>query len=706
MNVTWDTFRAELRQTPGHFLTPGDCATPRQLREHLRWLDLFPVEAVDAWVRRPGRLGEFAPWLAAMMRHFHPDAAWLQQILLGGYLRDLRTRAHPEGLAAYWQAVCAVGHVPGELVDLVHQAKAKLANTLVAPEVVPIAKQEQWFTRILMDWRDQVRAAGVAQPESQLSWMVPVLDGLIQQRTRSGGGEPATPVARVVFAWDHQGPEGPQWDQVGLAPGLLVPFELGTPVAPGGQPLTDAEVFDPTFLETVNHVKERFRGAFHKLRHDCGRFGNMSLKGPSGGLAIGVAQHLASRRLRLGRAGQTLPPWVALTASLDPAACRARPVNSFAQKVEVLRRAGVRVVVIAADQVIADGQVEQLGRQGLSLLRVRGDIGEVAEALRRQPRLVELWPAGDQGAAINRRRFLQVAGAAAVGGLTCVWAWDALSPRTQAMRVHDQALMRAHAREYRADPERYLLERTKERQLPDGAPEPNLSLTGLRVLLDSKVYDMVDWVDATGSSEADLIQRPIEPTYMCRVLRLLKPEGYQGPDRIAIRMDTAGHRALPILDPNQGDEVVWRFNPMKEARAVGGKVRSTYLTVDISRYPVQKPFDLVLRAIYWNGGQDQTVRKAKFDWWGTRLQKSTEDAELAVSFPRKPIKTISYRKMRYNPRPDGARDKNVDPWDDVDPAERDLQRSYESTFRRLAILVPVGPFDAPETIYAIQFSWS
>ena len=349
----------------------------------------------------------------------------------------------------------------------------------------------------------------------------------------------------------------------------------------------------------------------------------------------------------------------------------------------------------------------------------------------------------DVGRTHTRRRFIATAGLLAAGT-----AAEAIfrptnrelvhvpipRPETPAMKHHRQEAMREKAAEAQhyfdpplAMPEKYLHDVLGAEEV--SKPPAETSFRGLEVLHDSKFFDSSDWQEVP-SLEA-LSRTPVEPAYYTRVLRLRKTEG--APRRVACEFNTGGFCVVPVAIPSRRDKVFYQRKPMPESKRAGGMTLTTYLVIDISELGKEgRPFDLIVNAVWFNGAQDQQLRCAAYDWWGTRLVTGTVKADLAVRLPT----TRSFGRVKHMVREEGAPIWEVKEGDRLwAPAGQadgsytegavavwqidctwEEQQNREKTIRFLAagvsqgkVLPSLGPLAATvrdfRWIYSIQWKW-
>jgi hypothetical protein len=254
--------------------------------------------------------------------------------------------------------------------------------------------QETRFAELL------ARTANLVAAESGPTWASDTLRRLAGQRALPPGGVAANATVRVVFGWERSELGGAAVP-ADLRAGLLCTFRL---LAESGYdlPVRSPHVFDASFLDALREdVRQRVtRGELRGLDHDWHMLGDGVLTGTSGALAIWLAQNLAAGLLPDRR--WTLPPWVVVTATLDPAGDgtggAAGPVGLLREKAEVLVEEGVRVMVVATRDDDSDRVRRQFGLDGvlgaehLLVLPVQvgqHDVADLAGELKRQ-RL--LWP--------------------------------------------------------------------------------------------------------------------------------------------------------------------------------------------------------------------------------------------------------------------------------------------------------------------------
>src|SRR5262249_24755571 len=145
----------------------------------------------------------------------------------------------------------------------------------------------------------------------------------------------------------------------------------------------------------------------------------------------------------------SLPPWVVVTATLDPQVDgRACPVGGVESKLQVLRQEGVRAVVVADHQ----SQLRQV-RNALSDYSDRHGMLTVPAGRPREQLAEQLIARGlawetdvVKPPAVSRRTFVAVAAAVAAGGLS---GFADRRPQTLSMRCHRPGRLRQRAEDVR-----------------------------------------------------------------------------------------------------------------------------------------------------------------------------------------------------------------------------------------------------------------
>ncbi len=729
----------------GSFFRGLGSLRPDELAAHLRWASLLTTDRLWGWLRQD-KGAECA--LAAP----RCEDAWhtALSVLLERHLLNLDTRFNPEPLFEFWEWVTTTAKcnstIPGIWRRNEDALRGSCGEGVLSLEDIVV--QEQIFADMLL------RAEEVlAEAPGKLRWATDTVARLAARRSGGGVGRlPRRSFARVVFAFEEGLPAE-------LRPAILVDLELGE--QGGGEPYVDPkEVFNSDFYQAVRHVAEKLVGRrrFHQLQFQPPsgvEFAAGSLTGESGGLAILLAQILANRPSGRWRKNWfALPPWVVVTATLDPKAeGRACPVGAVEAKIKLLREEGVRVVVVAnaTPQLTAVSKVLEpfRGRHGLATLRANRSPQRTAE------RLIEercAWQA-DIDKPSSRRAFLLATVTAGLGVATGAYLFSDRRPQTVAMQRHQQAMLRRKAEEVKLHAAQFgidayfrdVLKATEIKAVPvwgvaaaglgacpfgqgpllaaspliirqpDFRQAPaETSFRGLKILLDSKFFDSADWAEVTSLEE--LARSPIEPAYFTRVLRLQKENN--APRAIAAEFNTGGLCVVPVVNESRGDKVFYCSKPMDESKAPGKLTRTTYLVIDISGMGNEigkdgkpEPFDLVVNAIWFNGAQDQRLRiyedgpkkgqRVDHDWWGTRIWPGTAWGDLAVRLP----KHRAFGSVRRFLRKEEA--GKLIPFREVpegDPGD------LEPTYKESPVYVWTFPCKRDEEmgfrwIYSIQWEW-
>lgn len=687
--MNWTSMLTGVRD--GSFFRDLGTLRPEELAGRLQWAPLFATARLWSWLRQD----EGARCALAAPRC---EDAWktILAVLLERHLLDLNTRFDTGPLFEFWEWVTNAAECPGPIAKIWRENEADFRAScgVGSLSLEDIIGQEATFARLLLRAEESLRNA-----PSKMQWATDTVARLVARR--SGGIEKTRPrraFAQVVFAWD-----GEFVDDVRrvFQPALLIDFELGDQGA-SDTDIVRGDVFHETFRQSVGHVAERLIGRrrFHQLRYQPPPGIDLppqSLRGGSGGLAILLTQLLANDNSSRRRLYFAIPPWVVITATLDPEAeGRARSVGAIDAKFRLLREMGVRVVVVA-------DETEQLTRITRVLDQFKGQSGMATLRADRSPertaeRLIEhgcAWPADIEKRPLVSRRVI-IAGltvAALTGaGITAlvspnsktVWMPVELPrPQTEAMKIglalqsklNEKAFeVQKHAEQLGIDSYlRKVLMATEIHAVPvwgaaavglgassfgtapllaasqlmlkkpEFRPRPpaESSFRGLKVLQDSKFFDCTDWAEVTSLDE--LASKPIEPAYFTRVLRLQKTS--VAPSTIAIEFNTGGLCVVPVVNESRRDKVYFCTKLMNESQADEQLTRTTYLVIDISKMGNGgQPFDLTVNAVYFNGSQDQRLRKYKQgpkkgqkvenDWWGTRVNPGTANADLAIRLPK------------------------------------------------------------------------
>lgn len=156
-------------------------------------------------------------------------------------------------------------------------------------------------------------------------------------------------------------------------------------------------------------------------------------------------------------------------------------------------------------------------------------------------------------------------------------------------------------------------------------------MDGLQVIQDSKFFDSIDWQPVKAAEDVSRV--PIEPAYYVRRVRLKKTD--PGRQAFLAEFNTSGYAVVPVSVTVASARVyevgacparpLYRLNKtMSESTAKNKLTRTTYLPIDLSGVGNEEEFEVVIRAIYFNGAQDQihrryrSGRRVKRDWWGSR----------------------------------------------------------------------------------------
>jgi tetratricopeptide (TPR) repeat protein len=367
--MNWPTFHDLVRT--GRFFDQLGAMPAADFRALLPWLRLLRTEAIEDWARRSPRVQRSA-------RARGHEGQHVLQLLLERHLLHLATRRDPSRLGDFWRWA-----TPRLTAFADCWEEADLPATL---EPLDIRTQEENFACVLDAQAD--RMAGTPA----LAWAVEVLRRLADRRAANGRPHQGSACARVVFGW--QGTPPPD-----LRPGLVVDFRL---LAEAGAQvvITAPEAFDATFLDALRLVPDRIGLAlFRRLEHDEAFLGRGVLRGSSGTMAVWLAQWLAACGRFAEGCRWGVPPWVVVTATLDPdgagAGGAAGSVGLLREKAALLVEEGVRVMVVAdpeagdATDATAQRYADEPGAEDLRVHTVRGDVLDLADGLHRRR---YLWP--------------------------------------------------------------------------------------------------------------------------------------------------------------------------------------------------------------------------------------------------------------------------------------------------------------------------
>jgi tetratricopeptide (TPR) repeat protein len=370
--MDWAEFRA--RVDADDFFTHLDRADPVRRRACWPWLPLLTTEAISRWARDSG-------WFAAARKKAPGECVPVLRLLLERHALHLAARRGPAALGDFWRWA-APGHPA--LAGL--WERARLADTLAHDG---LRAQEDHFARVLHDCAGEIgRAGGPA-------WAAEALRRLAARRRLGPGGTVANASVQVVFAWARRSPV--------LRPGLLVAFQL---LAESGYRtrVNRPEVFDAAFLKGLEAVEGR-TGAEHlrRLEHPWEGLGDGSLRGPSGTMAVWLAQRLAAGGRPNGGRRWALPPWVVVSATLDRdgdgSGGAAGPAGLLPEKAALLVEEGVRALIVEAGGPPSPGRGPEPaaprytnvpGAEDLQVLGVRGGVDALAAEVRRRD---YVWPA-------------------------------------------------------------------------------------------------------------------------------------------------------------------------------------------------------------------------------------------------------------------------------------------------------------------------
>jgi hypothetical protein len=715
--MTWQLFLQSLRA--GSFFRELGKLGVDELADRLQWARLLTTDRLWRWLRQDD--WAFASAIPNGDEVINPTLA----ILLERHLLNLDTRFNPQPLLDFWDWVMRACQCTGKVAGLWRDRESVFRACCGTGEVAlaDIVTQEKTFAGLLRD------AEGVLRDVPKLRW---ACDSVGRLAARRSGGE-AGRVARrshvrVVFALEGACP-------VDLRPALLVDFELRTPGL--GEPnVCPKELFDRTFHDAVNDIAATLVGRrrFHRLQFQpvadplcvpgslprSPQLPDGYLTGASGGLAILLAQVLANRRTGRWRGHwYALPPWVVVTATLDQKAeGRACPVGAVEAKIRLLREEGVRLVVIADETAHLTAVKSVLNefsdRHGMATLRAGRKPEQLAARL-----IAEqcAWETNiEKPPVVSRRAFIGAAATAVLGVAAGAYLFSDRRQQTRAMRAHSLALLRektAEVKQYAAHAgmEAYFRDVLRATRINDAPSE--VSFNGLRVLYDGKFFDSTDWEPVP--SIEDLARSPIEATYFTRVLQLQKHAN--PPSKITAEFNTTGFGVIPVLDPARPHDRVYH----RERRITPGVVsKTTSLVIDISQLGNDgQPFELVVRAIWFNGAQDQRLRRDSegrpvgHDWWGHRVDPRTEKADLAVRLPQhKPFGSV--KRMASQRRRIHGTDQILVPYREIregDPLWAPAEEVPDVTYTKgtdSVWVIPCYPVEDDLTwwVYAIQWRWT
>lgn len=617
----------------GSFFSDLRALKSEELADRLRWASLLTTDRLWSWIRQD--VGAERALAAPRC-----EDAWYSAlaVLLERHLLNLDTRFNPQPLFEFWDWVTTASKCNGTIAKIWRRNENTIRESCGAGSLSldDIIIQERNFAGLLSRAENALTKA-----PSKLKWAADTVARLAARRAVGDVGQiPRESFARVVFAWEGELPAE-------LRPAILIDLELGMQgcVEPYIEP---GIVFDESFHKTVRHVSDELLGRrrFHRLKYHSPPGTDLaagSLTGESGGLAILLAQILANRPTgHWQKHWFAMPPWVVVTATLDPKAKgRACPVGAVEAKIKLLREEGVRVVVVAnaTPQLTAVSKALESYHQqhGLAVIPAERSPQQTAE------RLISegcAWQADiEKPQVVTRRSFVGATVIAGLGVAAGGFCFPAQRPKTVAMQRHKRSEMHDAAKairdEFNRNPkqgaEDYLTNVLKAEVVE--SPPLQTSFQGLEILKKSVHFDSVDWEEVL-SIEA-LKQTPIEPTYSTTVWELRKPDLKSAPSHIVLESNTSGFGVFPILIGDLKPEIRYRKNKkMQESREAGNLTLTTYRIYDISGVGNQcEPFYLEDFVVYFNGTQDQTCRGAAHDWWGTRLPPSTCSADLTVEFP-------------------------------------------------------------------------
>ena len=344
--MNWTSMLASIRD--GSFFSDLGKLGPDELAGRLQWSPLFTTDRLWSWLRQD----EGATCALSVPRC---EDAWktILAVLLERYLLNLDTRFVPDPLFTFWEWVTSAAGCGDSVAsvwrDYEEDIRASCGEGMLSYE--DIVAQEARFAQMLRGAEDVLRNS-----PSKMRWASDVVARLAA-RNSSGidGVLPRQSYARVVFAWDDTRLEVEEKMPPEFRPAFLIDLELGGQGA-GNEFVEPVDAFDDTFLRSVSGVAKTLgRRRFHHLHYLQSHFVELPekwLTGSSGGLAILLSQLLANRPG--GRARDhhfAMPPWVVVTATLDPdAEGRPLPVGAIPAKFQLLREAGVRVVVVADEE--------------------------------------------------------------------------------------------------------------------------------------------------------------------------------------------------------------------------------------------------------------------------------------------------------------------------------------------------------------------
>lgn len=334
--MDWPRFYESLRA--GSFFEPLGTLSTGAIRERCRWLFLLDSPAIRDWISRDG-------WAAAALRHGDPAVRPILSALLQRHLRSLAARANPAPLSEFWEWVAASANLPDLKGARVWDG---LAGSLTPHP--PAASDRERVRRIAADelryTRRLAEAATRLEPwASRLEWARDIVLREVDRRTHAT----SRAFARLAFAWAGRVPPG-------FRPALVIDMELGAQADGEREPWVDPpDLFDDEFHATLRRARDQFGPDFHPLRlrlpaeYEALKEVKLGLSGPSGGLAIGVAEALANWPSLSGRY-RSLPGWVAFSACLGDASDRVTAVASLPAKFAAFDDEGVRVIGVAAGQ--------------------------------------------------------------------------------------------------------------------------------------------------------------------------------------------------------------------------------------------------------------------------------------------------------------------------------------------------------------------
>ncbi len=344
-----------------------DSKTASSCSTYKPFLRLLKTEVIADWASEEvGRLFQ-------KRRHL---AEAIVPTLLERVLLPVEHRRHPEVIKAFVH--CYFPSAP----QLLHHLDG--VDWLGTIETGTILEQEERYGRELFGMSQALKRDG-GRP-----WAVKALEQIARRR-----GLIDCPLAsklsfNIAFAFNH--------DSAIMRSAIIVPMSLLAIRDPKDWSISHAHVFAEDFLDAVELVR-RGLVAGREISHDWSFLGNQTLSGSSGTMAIAVAQCLGMDYWK-HYFRHTLPPWVVISASIDPqghaAGGTAGEVGSLDKKSAAAIEEGVRVLVIVPDPTTPLKRAA-LAADGLTVLPLDSSIDGKEQVVQKLHEEKLVWAVRDTG---------------------------------------------------------------------------------------------------------------------------------------------------------------------------------------------------------------------------------------------------------------------------------------------------------------------